>query len=331
MNIIHTDIACTRRQFLALLGGLCCIPALPGCSLNAKAITIGLHTWPGYEPTPLARMMGWLDEKQVKLVKTGAATDSLELLKQGKIDGAGLTLDEVLRARENGIPLSVILVCDISAGADLLLARPEIKTLAEIKGRRIGVEHGALGALMLHQVLQAAGLKVEDITPVSLTVDQQVDAWKHGRIDAAVTYEPSSNRIMEMGGHRLFDSSMTPDLVVDVFAVRTSLLDHAHGEALRHLVASHLKGLNHLNTNPDDAAYRLAPGFKLPPEKVMASFKGLVLPDLENNLRLLATAQPALLTSAKRIARILQEAGLLQRQADLTELLHPEYLPRHAT
>jgi NitT/TauT family transport system substrate-binding protein len=327
MNDVDKNGYFTRRRFLALMGGLACVPLFSGCAPKAQPITIGLHVWPGYEPSPLAKTMGWLDEKQVKLVQTGSATDSLKLLEHGEIDGAGLTLDEVLRARENGIPLSVVLVCDISAGADQLLVLPGIKSLADLKGRRIGAEEGALGALMLYQVLQAAGLRIEDITPVSLTIDQHVDAWKRGEIDAIVTYEPAASLIMGMGGNRLFDSSMIPDLIVDVLAVRSALLDNAHADAVRNLVASHLKALKYLNTNGDDAAYRMAPRLKLPPEQVMSSFKGLVLPDLENNIRLLATSKAVLLKSAGVIAETMSKAGILHKQADLNGLLRPEFLP----
>jgi len=326
MNIIHT--ATERRKFLTLMVSLACMPLIPSCIFKAQPIKLGLHVWPGYEPIPLAKSMGWLDEKQVKIIQTDSATDSLKLLKEGKIDGAGLTLDEVLRARENGIQLSVILVCDISAGADQFLVRPEIKTLFEIKGRRSGVEDGALGALMLNQVLEAAHLKIEDIQPISLSIDQHVDAWKSSVIDAVVTYEPASSKIWEMGAKRLFDSSMIPNVIVDVLAVRSSLLDYAHSDALRHLVTAHLKALKYLNTNSEDAAYSMAPHLKLPPDQVMSSFRGLVLPDAEINIRLLDTSNPALLKSAYTVSKIMLKAGILHKQADMTGLLHPEYLPK---
>lgn len=277
---------------------------------------------------PLARALGWFDEQQVKLVETGSATDSLKLLEQGKIDGAGLTLDEVLRAREMGIPLSVLLVCDISAGADVLLVRPDIKTLADLRGRRVGVEDGALGALMLYQVLQSAGLSIDQVKPVSLTVDQHVQAWKRGEIDAVITYEPAAKQILAMGGGRLFDSRQIPDVILDVLAVRTSVLDSAHAAALRQLVAAHLRALHHIDSNPEDAAYRMAARFKLPPDQVLAEFKGLVMPDLENNIRLIATSTPQVLKSASAIADVMRKAGILHRQANFEELLRGEFLPR---
>ena len=113
-----------------------------------------------------------------------------------------------------------------------------------------------------------------------------------------------------------------------MLAVRSQVLDPAHGKALRHLLANHLRALRHLNANPDDAAYRMAARMKLPPDQVLAEFKGLVLPDLKNNLRLLGTATPAVLRSAKVIGEVMRRAGILQHPPQLEGLLRPEFLPK---
>lgn len=320
-----------RRLFLSLLTGLCALPLVSACAAPDQGITIGLHPWAGYEATPLARSMGWLNGELVKLVDTASATDSLRLLEQGTIDGAGLTLDEVLRARENGIPLSVVLICDFSAGADVLLVRPDIKTLSGLRGRRVGVEDGAVGALMLHKVLRTAGLSPEEVQPVSLTVDQHAQAWERGEIDAAVTYEPAAEKIFAMGGVRLFDSRQIPETILDVLAVRTSLLNPTHAKAVGHLVAMHLRALEHFHKSPEDASYRIAPRLKLPPNQVHTAFKGLVLPDLKNNLRLFGTTKQGLMNNASVIASTLHDAGILHKPADLKDLLRPEFLPREAS
>lgn len=328
---MNTNHPLARRRFAAGLAGLCCLPLLPACGVTDQPVTIGMHVWPGYEPMPLARAMGWLDDRLVTLVDTPAATDSLKLLEQGKIDGAGLTLDEVLRARANGIELAVVLVCDISAGADMLLARPVIKTLADLQGRRIGVEDGALGALMLYKALRSAGLTVADVKPVSLTVNQQAQAWEQGEIDAAISYEPAASEIFALGGNRLFDSRQIPETILDVLAVRSTVLDPKHSKALHHLVASHLRALHYIQTRPDDAAYRMAKRLKLPPNKVSTAFKGLVLPDLKNNIRLFGTPSQGLGKNVDAITNSMVEAGILHKEPDLTGLLRPDFLPGEAS
>lgn len=318
----------TRLNAVKVLLALCGTAFISACTPEPAPITISTHIWPGYEPLSLAHEMGWLDKNLVKLIQSSSATDTIRLFEEGKIDAAGLTLDEVLRLRDKGIAVSVIFICDISAGADMLLARPGINNLSDLKGRSIAVEDGALGALMLYQVLQTSGLRLEDIKPVSITIDKQVDAWKRGTVDAAISFEPAASELIRIGGKKLFDSRQIPNFIFDVIAVRSAVLNEAHAEALRHLIAAHLKGLRYININPVDVAYRISPRFKLPHDQVMATFKGLVLPDLYNNMRLFDTSTSTILKSAAIIANVMRQAGILRQQADLNGLLRPEYLPR---
>ena len=66
---------------------------------------------------------------------------------------------------------------------------------------------------------------------------------------------------------------------------------------------------------------------QLPPKEVLASFKGLTLPDLSNNQRLLAGPQAALLGSADSVSSILIAAGLLQQPDHKEKLVDAAYLP----
>ena len=118
----------TRRDFLAGLGALALLQLVPGCTAR-PALRIASHPWPGYELLFLARREGWLSEQQVRLVETSSATASLAALERGTVDGACLTLDELLRARDRGLQLTAVLVFNVSAGADHILARPGITSV----------------------------------------------------------------------------------------------------------------------------------------------------------------------------------------------------------
>jgi NitT/TauT family transport system substrate-binding protein len=318
----------SRRQFIATLGGLTLAQALPGCGWSTdKPITIAAHIWPGYEPMFLARSQGWLDEKQAHLLETKSATESLQALTDGKVDGAALTLDETLGARAAGLSLSVVMVFDISAGADMLLARPNIKKLADIRGQRIGYEQGAEGELMLDQALLAAGLTKQDIRLVPLNTDKYLDAWNRNQVDAVITYEPVASQLLAQGALMLFNSAQIPNMIVDVLAIRSDVLDRSHASAIRHLMSAHFRSLNQVKRNPHDAAYRMAAHLGLPATGVLNAFKGLVLPDVANNHRLLGGASPELLVSARKLSAIMTRSGLLKQEDTLALLINSDFLP----
>ena len=320
------DFSMTRRRFLALLGAGALWGLLPGCRRNVAPLTVAAHIWPGYEFMFLAQREGWLDAKQVTLRETPSASESLRALSGGEVDAAALTLDEVLRARAQGVPMSVVLVFDISAGADVVLARPDIRELKQIKGRRIGVEQGALGALMLVKALQAAGVARDEVQVVPLTIDQHEAAWQRGDVDVLVCFPPVSSKLLAEGAVNLFDSRQLPDTIVDVLAVRQDVIEQKQ-DAIRHLIASHLRGRSHFQHSPQDASYRMARHLGLRAEDVTASYKGMVLPDLESNRRLLGGDKPVLLDSAHMLSAVMFKEGLLAQPNGLAALLYADCVP----
>jgi len=275
----------------------------------------------------LAQQEKWLEQQKVQIIETKSATESIQKLKQGSIDGAALTLGEVLRLREAGVNLSILLVFDISIGADMLIAKPDIKQLKGLNGKRIGVEQGALGVVMLSQVLERSGLAVEDIKQVALTIDNHKQAWKDERVDALITYEPVASQLLEKGAKRLFDSREIPHMIVGVLAIRKEVLT-THEAAIQHLIAKHFKGLQHFQINVQDASYRMASHMQIVPEKVVNHFKGLLLPNIKSNFNLISGAEPKLLENAKLLSKIMLESGVLVRHSDLSELFNANFLPR---
>lgn len=318
--MIHTPLS--RRTFLGA-----CLTALAaaGCGQGSRPLRVSAHVWPGYELLFLAQDQGWL-EADIRLTELTSATDSLHALSAGLVDGAALTLDEVITARARGMDLQVVLVFNISAGADVVMARPEIGDIARLKGRRIAVEDSAVGALVLARALAEAGLAGGDVVTVQLTPPEQLAAWQAGSVDAVVTYEPVASRLAAAGAQRLIDSARLPDFIFDVLAVRSALVDTL-ADPLRRLIAAHFRGLQRLKTLPHDTAHRMADHLGLDPAGVLEAFRGIRLPDVAENRALLQGEEPALAEVARTVADIMRGAGLLSRPVDLDRLCHGGLLP----
>ncbi|MGZ4975593.1 MAG: ABC transporter substrate-binding protein [Methylobacter sp.] len=317
----------SRRRFLSFLGGLASAQLLPGCTWLDQSVSIATHIWPGYEPMFLARDKGWLDERQIHLLETASASESLQALAEGKAHGAALTLDEVLKARARGLALSVVMIFDISVGADMLIARSGIKKLADLKGRRIGIEPGTTSELILTEALLAAGLTKADVKLVTLNIDKHRNAWDNNEVDAIATYEPVATQLLEQDGIKLFDSRQIPNTIVDVLAIRNDALDFRHASAIRLLLATHFRTLDYLNRNPQDAAYRMASRLGLPAAEVLTTLKGLILPDIANNYRWLSGATPELLSCARKLSNIMVKSGALKQDDTLDSLIYSDFLP----
>ena len=300
-----------RRQCLQLLLGTAAGVSLSGCAEPVPALRVGSIVFPTYEYAFLARELGFIDAAQVRLLEYPSTTYALRALAAGQIEAAQLTLDEVITARSAGIGLSVVLVLDVSAGCDAVFARRPM-TLAELAGKRIALEEGATGALLLDGLLRAAKLSVDQIRKVPSTLALSAGVFKRDEADVVVTAEPWASQIEREGGFRLFDSRQIPNRIIDVLAVRTESIE-LHRPAIRELVGGIVKARRHHLTQPAGVAVKLAPRLQVEASQVAQAFRGLSIPTLPDNHRMLEADGP-IVVAALALQEVMLESGLLSRK-----------------
>lgn len=317
-----------RRRFL-VTSALAPLAFTGACSVPPPLTRVGGHLWIGYEPLFLARELGLYDPDTLRLVEMPSSTANLMALATGDVEAATFTLDEYLLAREGGLDVRVILVFDDSAGADVIMSRPGIERLEDIKGERIGVEETAAGALMLAKVLEKTALAPDDVVTVRITGDRHVQAYLAGEVDVLISWEPYATQLQAQGARRLFDSRELPGLIVDVLVARADALERTP-DAFRNLLAGHFQALDYLRTSPDDAFRRMAPRMGMSPDEVRVAQQGIRLMDLAANRGWLAGSHPGLVSSADTVARVMVAGNLLKRFPSLEGLVDPSFLPGSA-
>jgi NitT/TauT family transport system substrate-binding protein len=321
----------TRRQFLGLTAGsMAAVFAgvgLSGCSRKEPFVRIASNIWPGYEFLYLARDREYFSKEQVRMVEMPSASVCIEALAAGTVEGACLTLDEVLTARSEGLELTVVAVLDISIGADVLLVRPEIKTLQELKGHRIGVEQSAVGAVMLDAILRKAGLKSEELQIVHINVNKHRNAYINGEVDALITFEPVVSQLSNKKPSMLFSSADIPGRIIDVIAVRPEVLE-VSPVAVQQLVAGHFRAREEFLKNPEKVSTILARRLNLNPEDVPTILRGIDLPDVTENHEFLSGESPKLENSASELVQIMIDAQLLPHKVGVADLADGRFLPK---
>ena len=306
--------------FLGLLFLNGCEPAPP------SVLKIGTNLWPGYESLYLAQNLGFFDNKPIKLIEMPSATEVSHAFRNKALDVAALTLDESLVLMQYVPDLRVILVMDVSKGADVLLARPTIDSLSELKGKRIGVENTAVGAILLDGALQAANLHITDIDFRFITVNGHESAYEKGLVDAIVTFEPHKSKLMSQGAIKLFDSAQIPGRIVDVLVTRQSIIDK-HKETLKIIVAAHFQALEYIQQNPGDAALRIAPRLAVKNNEVMKQFDGISLTGLFENQRYLAIKSRVLSKTVEELIALMSKKQRMFKSIDTSQLINDSLLP----
>jgi len=305
----------------------CIVLFLTACTpAPLPALKVGTNIWPGYEPLYLAHSLGLFKATGIKLIEYPSSTDVLRGMRDGVIDAAALTLDEALTLLQDDDDLRVVLVMDVSQGADAVVAARDVQDVAALKGRRVGAETSALGAYMVSRMLDQAGLSAADIELLPLTLDEHEQAFRSHRVDAVVTFEPVLGRLLAAGGHVIYDSSRMPGEIVDVLLVRRSVVSEQK-KTLHALIRHWFTAVEHLQTYPDDAAARMQGRLGVAADRVMLQYRGLKLPNLEENRNLLSGLSPRLAVAAGRLSQAMLDSHLLRKPVALEGFFDARCLP----
>ncbi len=302
--------------------------ALVPLSCNQQSqdiLRIGTNVWPGYEPLYLARELKYFKDVPIQLVEFTSATEVLRAYRNGVIELAALTLDEVLLLSQNGFNPKVILVMDISHGGDVILGKPEIKSLIELKGCRVGVESTALGAYVLSRAMQLGGLSFNDLKIIPLEVDEHERAFIQDRVDAIVTFEPTRSKLLKNGAVQLFDSTQISGEIVDVLIASKETVK-MHKETIKALIQNWFYALNYLDKKPENSAHHMIKRLKMSTSQFQDSLAGLKLPTLDENRSLLTGETPALLKSAQKLKTIMLKENLLKNDVDITQIVNGQFV-----
>jgi len=314
-----------KRRHLASLCYFILSLLLTSCSLETeRPLRIGSNNWIGYQPLYLAQKLGHYEETQVKLIELTSSSEVIHALRNGNLEGAGLTLDEALTVIEDGADLKVILVLDFSMGADALLAKPEISSLAELRDKRVAVEYTAVGAILLDGALQKAGVNVTEVDLVSCMLDEHLACYSS--VDAIVTFEPVKTQLLNKGARLLFDSSQIPGRIIDVLVVPEKTLV-THPRSLQQLISGYFKARKYLEAEPNAAANLVATRQELTAAEVLTAYDGLHLPSLEENHSLLSGKPIPLQRTAASLVQLMLKKNLLKYPVPVDDLIESRFLP----
>ncbi len=299
-----------------------------GClSPPSKSMRIGISPWTGYEPFFIARERRLFDQTRIKLVDYTSNTESSRAFRNGALDAAALTLDEAAKLAYHGMDIKVVLVIDFSNGGDVLLGHPEMSGIRDLAGKKIGLEATSLGDYMLIRALETAGMRLAEVQLVPLDNSEQERAFKEGRVDAVVTYEPVRTKLLATGARNLFDSSRIPMEIVDVLVVKTEFLQEG-GKEVEMLLKGWFAALQVLQKE-DQAVCRFIAGREgISEAESRASLLGLQFPGLGENRYLLSGTHPGLLPAARRLVENMSEHNLISGKVDLAFVLDGNWVSK---
>jgi NitT/TauT family transport system substrate-binding protein len=182
----------------------------------------------------------------------------------------------------------VVLVLDESRGGDQVAVRPGIGSLAELRGRRVGLTLSTLGPYVLSRALEREGLSLDDVQVRNMPIGGMADALAKGTVDAVAFFPPYSEQAYRNGvARKLFDSSAIPGEIFDVLVVSPDFFA-THGEMLGRLLRAWQAAHHLASAEPAMARAVMARREGLTPDEFRRAEEGLVYLPLRDQEAMLA-------------------------------------------
>lgn len=311
---------------------------LSGCASNNPApsgssgaevtkIRMGIQPWIGYGQWHVAEAEGINKANNIAVELTELADDADQsaAFASGRIDMDNIASHTALLLMSQGLELKIVAIEDFSTTADAILARGDIKTAADLKGKRVAYEQGATSDLLLHAALASAGLTLADITPVPMGASEAGSALIGNKVDVAVTYEPYITAALREDStvKTVYDAAQNPGLISDVLVTSDKFAKEnpdavkravkAWGEATEFYQANTAKGREIIATAVGEKADDLATAFD------GVHYYGLKENQAEFTTTYTKETLPLVLKAA-------QDAGIITGDVDLAKATDPQYL-----
>src|SRR5262252_2556690 len=140
-----------------------------------------------------------------------------------------------------------------------------VRTLADLKGKKLMSAPGPANVTMAKAVLAAAGLKEGDYTIDQLDMGQHVNAMTAGTFDAGYTLEPNASTMRKLGVARTVEAGVIAHYILgdpqaNAFVggcALTSDFIKARPDVAKRFTAAWAKAVQLINSNPQEARKHL--------------------------------------------------------------------------
>lgn len=330
----------SRKPLKFLAAGLSvAVLAMAGCGGDGQAADDG--------PTPIEFQLNWtaggvnagfalaveegLYEEQgldVTIIQGNGSANTAQMVASNQAQIAYSDAGTVAQLINKDAPITVLSTMFQSGpNAIQALKSSGIESMADLKGRSIGVPSGASQTALLPPMLTANGLSEADVNLVSMPIDSLVTALLQEEVEAIVGSVDTFGIQLDQQGADYVEFSFAehgvPTLGASIIANDKWLEDNE--EVVTKFTAASLQGWERAFAEPEkaiDAVEKLFPDTK--PELASAELEAIPWLFCANDAQFVGKAEPE---AWQRTQDLLSEADLLEAGVDPNTYYSNDYLP----
>ncbi|MFQ4143597.1 sulfonate ABC transporter substrate-binding protein [Chlorogloeopsis sp. ULAP02] len=196
----------------------------------------------------------------VRWTEFPAGPPMLEAMNAGSIDFGYTGESPPIFAQAAGVPLLYVAYDPWSPKAEAIIVpkNSAIKTVAELKGKRVAFAKGSNTNYLVVKAVESAGLKYSDIQPAYLTPADARAAFEGGNVDAWAIWDPYLAAVEQAIGARTLTDATNLAPNRGYYLARKTFVD-SHPDVLKTVLDEVTKVDKWAASNPEEVAKFLEP------------------------------------------------------------------------
>ncbi len=303
---------------------------LTACQHSAPpaALKIALeHTWVGYLPIVIAKEQDFFAQYgvNVELVTYPNGTAANHAYEIGDVDGVLSVFADSLMMNVRGIPTQAVYAIDSSNDADMIVAKPEYQSLADLRGKDIAIDGiNSFSHLFVIKALEKYKISEGQFHTINLPMNEVLPALESGKIDAGYVYAPESNIALAKGYKALFTAHELPGIIIDVLTFRPQILNERAPEVNK-VIQALFTAREWMMQNQPQALEILSKINGIAVKDLEIGFKGLEYPDRAQNIKLLRS-EGDLFKSGEQIIDFYVQRGQISKKPNLDHIINGHFV-----
>jgi len=316
-----------RSDFVALAASIAAAVVVAGTAqAEAMKVGIGISGWTGFSPLTLAKEAGIFTKNGVDAtIKMIPQKDRHLAIASGDIQCAATTVETWIVWNAGGVATTQIFQMDKSFGADGLAVRPDIKSIKDLKGKKVAAwAPGTSPYFLVSWFLKKNGLSVKDVTVVSLDPQGAANAFITGQdIAAAATYEPYlSNVRAKPESGKIIATTLDYPMVMDTFGCTPKFLADSRKTA-EAITKSYFEAVDLIKKDPKKSYEIMGAAVKQKGEDFEKSASYLRWSDKAANQKFFGGEIQGFM---KEAADLLLETGVIKTKPDLAPIVDASFV-----
>ncbi|MDO5387627.1 MAG: MetQ/NlpA family ABC transporter substrate-binding protein [Clostridia bacterium] len=336
------------KRFLAgITAMVLVVSAFTGCGSSASnesaedtagvdKVIIGTQEMPNDEG--IAKALDYFSDEmgiEVELKKFDSGKDVNTAIASGSIDFGLMGSCPASLAVSQDLGIEFIWIHEVLGSVESLVAREEtgIKTVADLKGKKVAVPFASTAHFSLLKAIEDAGLTASDVELLDLATDKIYASWENGDIDAAYIWQPT---LGELNNQTVIltseDMANKGYMTSNVEVVRKDFAE-AHPDIVAGYIRALNKAVNLYNEDKASAVSAISSSMQLEESDAEFQMSGSKWLTAEEQLGAdylgTSDAKGAVVNNLMDIAEFLKEQGSIQEvpaQEVFESAVNPSYI-----